>query len=110
MKLLLDQNLSYKLVQALADIYPDCQHVRNIGLKTADDSIIWLYAKNNGYIIVSKDSDFHQRSFVWGYPPKVIWLKLGNCSTKMVENILRKHVDSIRKFDSDDTASFLILS
>jgi predicted nuclease of predicted toxin-antitoxin system len=72
MKLLFDQNLSHKLVQALADIYLDCQHVRNIGLKTADDSIIWLYAKNNGYIIVSKDSDFHQRSFVWGYPPKII--------------------------------------
>jgi predicted nuclease of predicted toxin-antitoxin system len=48
MKLLFDQNLSHKLVQALADIYPDCRHVRNIGLKTADDSVIWLYAKNNG--------------------------------------------------------------
>lgn len=76
MKLLFDQNLSHKLVQALADIYPD----------------------------------FHQRSFVWGHPPKVIWLKLGNCSTEMVENILRKHVDSVRQFDSVDTASFLILS
>jgi predicted nuclease of predicted toxin-antitoxin system len=84
--------------------------VRNIGLKTADDSVIWLYAKNNGYIIVSKDSDFRQRSFVWGYPPKVIWLKLGNCTTEMVEDILRKHLDDIRQFDSVDMASFLILS
>ena len=61
-------------------------------------------------MIVSKDSDFHQRSFVMGFPPKVIWLKLENCTTQMVEQILRRHVEDIEQFESDETASFLILS
>lgn len=85
MKLLFDQNLSHRLIRAVADVYPDCEHVRNVGLKNAPDTEVWNYAKSNGFTIVSKDSDFHQRSLLLGYPPKVIWVKLGNCSAKAVE-------------------------
>lgn len=77
MKLLFDQNLSFKLVGRLADLFPNCLHVRDAGLKDADDSLVWEYAKQHAYIIVSKDSDFHQRSFVFGAPPRVIWVALG---------------------------------
>jgi predicted nuclease of predicted toxin-antitoxin system len=63
-KLLFDQNLSHKLVNRLADMFPDSAHVREVGLKEADDHAVWEYAKANGQTIVSKDSDFHQRSFV----------------------------------------------
>ena len=84
MKLLFDQNLSHRLVRALADVYPDCEHVRNVGLKEAPDTDVWNYAGRGGFMIVSKDSDFHQRSLLLGYPPKVIWVKLGNYSTKAV--------------------------
>ena len=110
MKLLFDQNLSYRLVIQLGDIYPDSQHVRNTGLKDADDGAIWEYARRQGYIIVSKDTDFHQRSFLFGHPPKVIWIRLGNCSTSDVETVLRKAVDEIRRFVEDDETSLLILT
>jgi len=72
MKLLFDENLSHKLVRRLADLFPDSTHVRDIGLKAADDPVVWEYAKKNGLMIVSKDSDMHQQSFVFGHPPKII--------------------------------------
>ena len=72
MKLLFDQNLSPRLPRILADIYADSIHVREVGLRDADDSEIWEYAKTNGYAIVSKDSDFQQRSLLRGAPPKFI--------------------------------------
>jgi predicted nuclease of predicted toxin-antitoxin system len=71
MKLLFDENLSYKLVRLLADLFPDSIHVRDVGLKAAEDSEIWKYAQDNSFIICSKDSDLHQRSFLLGFPPKV---------------------------------------
>ena len=110
MKFLFDQNLSHRLAGALADVYPESQHVRNVGLKESSDSVVWEYAKSNGFLIVSKDSDFHQRSLVLGHPPKVIWVKLGNCSTETVEQILRDHLEDTQRFESDATATFLVLS
>src|SRR4051812_32888174 len=110
MKLLFDENLSHKLVRLLADLFPDSVHVRDVGLKAADDPVVWEYAMNNDLMIVSKDSDMHQRSFVFGYPPKVVWVRLGNCSTSEVERVLRRHFDSIKTFYEDIHASFLSLS
>ena len=110
MKFLFDQNLSPRLVRALRDVYSQCEHVRNVGLNEADDSAVWAYAKNNGFMIVSKDFDFYQRSQVLGPPPKVIWVKLGNCSTQAVERVLRTHIEAVNRFDADATVSFLILS
>ena len=71
MKLLFDQNLSFRLPQALADIYQGALHVRHLALTEADDKEIWLYAAANDCVIVSKDSDFYQRSLLHGHPPKV---------------------------------------
>lgn len=110
MKLLFDENLSHKLVRLLADLFPDSVHVRDVGLKAADDPVVWEHAKSNDLMIVSKDSDMHQRSFVFGYPPKVIWVRLGNCSTSDVERLLRRRFDSIKAFYEDISASFLSLS
>ena len=73
MKLLLDQNLSPRLVLSLAATYPGTSHVREVGLHAADDDMVWAYAAEHGSVIVSKDADFHQRSFVLGHPPKVVW-------------------------------------
>jgi predicted nuclease of predicted toxin-antitoxin system len=110
MKLLFDENLSHKLVRLLADLFPDSVHVRDVGLKAADDLVVWTYAKDNGLMIVSKDSDLRQRSFVFGHPPKVVWVRLGNCSTSDVEDLLRRHFAAVKAFDEDDYASFLSLS
>jgi predicted nuclease of predicted toxin-antitoxin system len=109
MKFLYDQNLSNKLVHDLEDLYPESLHVRDIGMRESDDSDIWGYAAQHGYIIVSKDSDFHQRSFLHGHPPKVIWLRVGNCSTRTILFLLRTHHDAILRFEQSETASFLTL-
>ena len=110
MKLLFDENLSPQLVRLLNDLFPDSIHVRGVGLKAADDPVVWKYAQDNGLIICSKDSDMHQRSFVLGYPPKVVWVRLGNCSTSDVAQLLRKNSTAIEAFAVDEHASFLALS
>jgi predicted nuclease of predicted toxin-antitoxin system len=109
-KLLFDQNLSYKLALRLADLFPDSTHVREVRLQEADDSVLWESAKQRGFMIVSKDSDFHQRSFVFGFPPKVIWVQLGNCTTTEVEQLIRKDFGAIKSFYESTEAAFLVLS
>lgn len=110
MKLLFDENLSPKLVRRLADLFPQSVHVRDVGLKAADDPLMWEYAKDGDLMIVSKDSDMHQRSFMFGYPPKVVWVRLGNCSTSDVESLLRRNFAAVKIFYEDLYASFLSLS
>ena len=110
MRLLFDENLSHKLAALLADSFPDSIHVRDIGLKAADDIDVWNYAKTNELIIVSKDADMHERSFLLGYPPKIIWIRLGNCSTSDVESLLRREFAAIKTFYNDTYVSFLALS
>ncbi len=65
MRLLFDQYLSHNLTRSLSDIFPECVHVREIGMSKASDAEIWAYAKEDGFTIVSKDSDFQQRSLLW---------------------------------------------
>ncbi len=110
MKLLFDENLSHKLAELLADIFPDSTHVRNVGLKSADDPDVWKFAIENDFAIVSKDEDMHDRSLLFGFPPKVIWIRLGNCSTAQVEALIRRDKDMILNFIQDDVASFLTIS
>ncbi len=109
MKLLFDQNLSYRIVQNLVLLYPGSSHVRPVSLDQADDETIWNYARDNGYVIISKDADFHQRSFVRGFPPKVIWVRCGNSSTGQIETILRDNHAAILNFSNDTVHAFLIL-
>ena len=109
MKLLFDENLSHKLVRALDDLFPDSEHVRDMGLKAADDRLIWEEAKSKDMIIVSKDSDFYQRSLLYGHPPKVIWIRRGNSSTVIIEALLRKHYQDVKNFYEDAYEAFLIL-
>ena len=110
MKLLFDENLSPRLAIVLADLFPDSTHVRNVGLKSSDDPVVWKYAVENEFVIISKDSDMHDRSLFFGFPPKVIWIRLGNCSTADVETLVRKEIAAVLRFLEDDTASFLALS
>ena len=68
MKLLYDENLAPSLVEELADIFPESLHVREVGLKAVPDPVVWAYAATAGYMIVSKDADFRQRSFLYAIP------------------------------------------
>lgn len=110
MKLLFDQNPSHRLARALNDLFPGSLHVRDVGLRAADDPVVWNYARRHGFVIVSKDADFHQRSFVFGAPPKVVWVRLGNCSTADVERLLRHRAQTIEAFGVDVELAFLSLS
>ena len=110
MKFLFDQNLSPRLVRELADIYPDCSHVHDLGMDTASDTEVWNYAAENGYTIVSKDADFHQRSLVLRAPPKVVWIRLGNCSVADTAYLLRERLVVIQHFHENTDAAFLALS
>jgi len=110
MKLLFDENLSPRLAVMVSDLFPGSTHVRNVGLRSADDPLVWKYAVEGEFAIVSKDSDMHDRSLVFGFPPKVIWVRLGNCSTNDVEKLIRKEIEAVLHFLEDDTASFLALS
>ena len=109
MRLLLDQNLSPQLLAPLADLFPGSTHVRDVGLAMAADEMVWAHAAHEGLVIVSKDADFQQRSFVLGAPPKVVWIRRGNCSTLDIENLLRQHHTDLLAFEQDDVAAFLAL-
>jgi predicted nuclease of predicted toxin-antitoxin system len=97
-KLLLDENLSPRLTELLSDLYPGSVHVHECGLGSADDGTIWDFAKANGYTIVSKDSDFEERSILFGFPPKVIWIRASNSSSAEVASLLRAGFPIIERF------------
>lgn len=97
-------------MRAVEDLFPGSLHVRDVDLQTADDDRVWSYAAAYDFMIASKDSDFHQMSFVLGHPPKVIWIRRGNCSTSEVERILRRHAGDIREFAANTEAGFLVLT
>ena len=109
MKLLFDHNLSPRLVDRLADRYPASSHVLLVGLERDFDHVVWAYAQANGYTIVTKDADFSDMSVLRGFPPKVIWLRLGNCTTAEVERTLRANADVIKGFAADSTLGVLEL-
>jgi predicted nuclease of predicted toxin-antitoxin system len=110
MRLLFDENLSPRLVGQLAAEFPGSQHVRNVGLAAAPDLTVWAYAAAQGLVIVSKDSDFQHRALLLGHPPKVAWVRLGNCSTAAVTALLRARQADLLAFEADPTASLLALS
>jgi predicted nuclease of predicted toxin-antitoxin system len=108
-KLLFDENLSPALLKLLSAAYPESAHVRDAGLKSSPDAEVWDYAADLGYIIVTKDGDFRQRSFLLGPPPKVIWIGLGNCSTNQIAELLRRQTREIEAFGLSMEEAFLAL-
>jgi predicted nuclease of predicted toxin-antitoxin system len=109
MKLLFDQNLSPRLPRRLADLYPGSDHVFELGLERADDLEVWEHARGNGFIITSKDSDFNELSVVHGFPPKVAWIRRGNCSTSEIEEILRQEYESVEDLERNPSKGILEL-
>ena len=110
MRLLFDENLSPRLPYLLTTEYPGSEHVRDAGLRGATDRQIWEYARALGFAIVSKDTDFRERSFVEGAPPKVIWLDVGNAGTAAIAYLLRQERRRVLTFEASPESSMLILS
>lgn len=101
MKLLFDQNLSFKLVQKTSDIFPESSHVKFHNLQEKDDILVRQFALENRFIIVTQDSDFYDLAILHGIPPKVIWIRSGNSSTHHIEQLLRENVMAIFNFSND---------
>ncbi|MFH1160284.1 MAG: DUF5615 family PIN-like protein [bacterium] len=98
MKLLFDQNISFRAVKEIKEIFPDAKQVRELHLENATNRHIWKYAKKEGYTIVTFDSDFFDLTLLLGIPPKVIWLRFGNTSTDNLIRILQENQSLIREF------------
>jgi predicted nuclease of predicted toxin-antitoxin system len=108
-KLLFDQNLSPRLCLHLADLGDTIVHVRSVGLEAADDAQVWAHAAEHQFTIVTKDADFNNRAFLFGPPPKVVWVHIGNCSTQDIEDLLRARHAELVSFAADPAAALLIL-
>jgi predicted nuclease of predicted toxin-antitoxin system len=109
MKLLFDQNLSFNLVPALSPAFPGSKHLKDFDLTREQDGPLWSFAAQNGFTIVSKDSDFVHLSMLRGYPPKVVHVRLGNCSTKRLMDRLLSDEQTIKDFVADPDESFLVI-
>ncbi|MFA7159934.1 MAG: DUF5615 family PIN-like protein [Kiritimatiellia bacterium] len=110
MKLLFDANLSHKLAVVLADIFPGSSRVRTVDLGRQSDQAIWGFAKTHEFIIVTLDQDFYDMSCYYGFPPKVVWMRTGNQSTRVYEQIIREQFKLITRFASDSDAACLELA
>jgi len=108
-RLLFDVQLSEELSTLLHDVFPDTLHVRRIGAGGTSDAKVWEIASLRDCVLVTKDEDFHRLSVLRGAPPKVVWLRIGNCATHDIARLLRDHVDDIRRFVDHVEATFLEL-
>ncbi len=108
-RLLFDEPLSEQLCEALADVFPGSFHIRLLGRGGAGDAAVWELAREHGCMVVSKDEDFHRLAVLRGGPPKFIWIRLGNCRTDDIAQLLRRHSEDIARFDEQDEATVLEL-
>ena len=109
MKLLLDENLSRRLVRRIADLFPDSTHLGTVGLLQAQDMDVWAYAKSNGFSIVTADADFYELATTLGPPPKVIWLRSCDYPTAVAEDLIRGQAIRITDFLDEPERAVLIL-
>ena len=109
MSLLLDENLSPRLVARLLSLFPGLTHVRDVGLKQAGDERIWMWAKKNGYTVVTADTDFVELSNRLGWPPKVVHLERCDFPFLVIEQLLRHHAIRIAEFEGDPAAGLLVI-
>jgi predicted nuclease of predicted toxin-antitoxin system len=98
--LLFDEQLSERLVNVLGDVFPGSLHVRHAGAGGASDALVWQRARELGCTVVTKDEDFQRLAILRGAPPKVVWIRLGNCSTEEVAELLRQRRRDIEAFEA----------
>lgn len=109
MKLLIDQNLPRSLVDHFSAEFPGSIHITSLALDEAADETLWAHARANGFIIITKDSDFQQLSYLLGPPPKVIWLRCGNRSVEQIVRLILENLPTLQSFEQDPTAALLAL-
>jgi predicted nuclease of predicted toxin-antitoxin system len=109
LKLLFDENLSFRLPRVLADLFPESLRVEDVDLDSSDGEVIRRYAVEHGLAIVTKDADFAEHCLVMGAPPKVVWIRRGNCSTATVESLLRVHREEIDELGKSEAPLLRLL-
>lgn len=98
MKLLFDQNISFRIISKIENNFPEAKQVRQLGIENYSDMDIWKFAKEMNYTIVTFDGDFYDLSNFNGFPPKIIWLRFGNTKTDFIANILNSRHSIIKDF------------
>lgn len=98
MKILLDQNISFRVIKGIQDLFPLARQVRELGIENYSDRKIWEFAKKEDYSIVTFDSDFYDLNLVLGTPPKIIWLRIGNATTDDIIQLFRQNSKLIKEF------------
>ena len=109
MKLLFDENLSPKLPRLLATLFPGSAHVRECGLRGQPDEDVWDHARAYGSTFVAKDSYFHRRSLLYGHPPKLVWMRIGNCTRQQLVGLITTHEQDLHALNADPFESVLVL-
>jgi predicted nuclease of predicted toxin-antitoxin system len=109
LNLLFDQNISPRIINHLASVFPEAKQVRQVGLEDASDALIFEFARNNNFAIVIFDSDFVDLNIVRGIPPKIIWIRTGNLTTRSVAELLNRNIELIKRFLESDQPEHQIL-
>lgn len=109
MKLLFDENLSPRLASLLSDLFPDSSHVHSLGFGETADADIYEFAREYDFVVVTKDADFCDLCVYRGFPPKIIWLRTGNCTTELIERLFRDNFSRAQEFFSDPYLGVLAL-
>ena len=106
-KLLFDNNISHRVIARISDIFPNANHVMLESLDESTDREVWRFARQNDYTIVTKDSDFNDLAIYHGSPPKIIWIKVGNCKVAQIAKILQDNSDVIKSFLDNSVSTIL---
>lgn len=103
MRLLFDQNISFRVSNKLKTVFSECKQVRELNLENKSDREIWDFARKESYTIVTFDADFYDMVTLFGHPPKVIWLRIGNTTTDNLITVLQTHADTIKSFITEQS-------
>jgi predicted nuclease of predicted toxin-antitoxin system len=98
LKLLIDNDLSVNIPQEVEPFFQGSKHVTEVGLDRLTDKQIFHYAGKNDFIILSKDKDFYHLINTYGPPPKIVWLRVGNCNNRLLIETIVKNCPSIIEF------------
>jgi len=110
-KFLVDENISWRVLRLIGHAFPDSTHVDEVGLgNAAADDRIWRHAADHGFTILTKDRDFNDLALLRGAPPKVVWLQLGNSSTKVIADTVLARQADIERFGAADDEAVLIVT
>ena len=105
--LLFDQNISFRIIKEILPLFPGSKQVREVGLEGKQDREVWGWAKTNGFTLVSFESDFADLSLLFGFPPKVIWLRFGNSFTSKIAAVLTQKNKEIQIFLKNEVEGIL---